>query len=140
MKEFGARLGMFLNGGETIELIGDVGAGKTTITKGIAKGLGVTENVSSPSFTVSRVYDGRDGIKLNHYDFYRLNDAGLMSEELTETLLNPKTVTIIEWGGLVSGILPDDKLSINITPQADNLRQIEIKADGLISQALLDRL
>jgi len=80
MTNFGKKLGSFLVGGEVIELVGDVGAGKTTLTKGIGIGLGVTENVQSPSFTISQVYDARDNLTLSHYDFYRLNDAGIMSE------------------------------------------------------------
>src|SRR4051812_49402655 len=97
MKEFGARLGALLQGGEVIELIGDVGAGKTTLTKGIATGLGVDEDVQSPSFTISRVYDTPSELRLSHYDFYRLQDAGIMADELRETISDPRGVTIIEW-------------------------------------------
>lgn len=140
MKELGVHIGTFLLGGETVELIGDVGAGKTTLVKGIAVGLGITENVSSPSFMISRIYDGHDDIKLAHYDFYRLQDAGLMNEELAETLLNSKMVTIIEWGGVVSEILPIDKLSIRINAKTEDSRQVEIKAGGIISQELLNKL
>ena len=67
MIDFGAKLGAELRGGEVIELIGDVGAGKTTFTKGLAKGLAIAETVQSPSFTISLVYDGR--LEIVHYDF-----------------------------------------------------------------------
>ena len=140
MEEFGAKLGALLVGGEIIELIGDVGAGKTTLARGIAIGLGITKNVSSPSFTISRVYDGRGDIRLAHYDFYRLDDAGLMNEELAETMSDPKTVTILEWSEIVAGILPADKLSIQISAKTEDSRQAEIKASGLISQRLLKKL
>jgi tRNA threonylcarbamoyladenosine biosynthesis protein TsaE len=83
MKLFGEKIGSFLRGGETIELVGDVGAGKTTLTKGIALGMGVDEDVQSPSFTISRLYTTPGGISLAHYDFYRLSDAGIMGDELT---------------------------------------------------------
>src|SRR5665647_571424 len=85
MRTLGEKLGLLLKGGEVIELVGDVGAGKTTFVKGLAHGLAIDEDVQSPSFTISRVYDARDDLQLAHYDFYRLNDAGIMANELTET-------------------------------------------------------
>ena len=120
MKAFGARLGALFSGGEVIELIGDVGAGKTTLAKGIASGLAVEEAVQSPSFTISRVYSGRNGLVLAHYDFYRLTDAGIMAEELRETISDHKTVTIIEWGGVVEGVMPTDRLTIRIASPTVN--------------------
>jgi len=86
MKLLGAKLGRLLRGGEIIELIGDVGAGKTTLTKGIAAGLGIDEDVQSPSFTISRVYDTPLKLRLAHYDFYRLHDPGIMAGERNETM------------------------------------------------------
>ena len=93
MIDFGAKLGAELRGGEVIELIGDVGAGKTTFTKGLAKGLAIAETVQSPSFTISRVYDGR--LELVHYDFYRLNNAGVMALELADNLSDAEKVVVI---------------------------------------------
>src|SRR5690349_6778223 len=116
MKVFGEKLGLMLGGGEIIELVGDVGAGKTTLTKGIAKGLDIDEDIQSPSFTISRVYDARDGLTLAHYDFYRLQDAGVMADELHETLHAPTAITIIEWADIVSGVLPSERLTIHIFP------------------------
>jgi len=139
MKEFGERLGSLLVGGEIIELVGDVGAGKTTLTKGMAVGLGVGEYVQSPSFTISRIYDGHDGLKLAHYDFYRLGDAGVMADELSETMADKKTVTIIEWADVVGGVLPIDRLSILIGALSENSRKVEIKAGGDNSNALLKK-
>jgi tRNA threonylcarbamoyladenosine biosynthesis protein TsaE len=85
MKQLGEEIGHSLKGGEVLELIGDVGAGKTTFTKGLAKGLGVAETVQSPSFTISRMYEAGD-LTLSHYDFYRLNDAGIMAMEIASAL------------------------------------------------------
>ena len=65
----GEKLGKSLHGGEVIELVGDIGAGKTALTKGIAKGMGVDDDVQSPTFTISRLYEGRNRIRLAHYDF-----------------------------------------------------------------------
>ena len=140
MKDFGAKLGALLVGGEIIELVGDVGAGKTTLTKGIAKGLGVDEDVQSPSFTISRVYDGRDGLTLAHYDFYRLQDAGVMADELHETVHTPTAVTIIEWADIVSGVLPAERLSIHISPLSEEARKVELRASGKKAMGLLEKL
>lgn len=140
MKALGRRISGLLKGGEVLELVGDVGAGKTTLTKGIAEGLGVDEDVQSPSFTISRVYDASNGLRLAHYDFYRLHDPGIMAAEMHETMNDSKTVTIIEWADIVSGILPADRLSIHITPVSEISRHIEIKAGGETSQALLKGL
>ncbi len=87
-KNLATKIGASLAGGEVFELVGDVGAGKTTFVKGLAKGLTVEDDVQSPSFTISRVYDARDGIQLAHYDFYRLYDAGIMANEIAEMTLD----------------------------------------------------
>lgn len=140
MKAFGVRLGGLLAGGEVLELVGDVGAGKTTLTKGIAVGMGVSEDVQSPSFTISRVYEGRDALQLSHYDFYRLGDAGIMADELHETIHDPQNVTIIEWAGIVSGVLPADHLTLTIISPEETVRRIELTAGGIKSKQLLEKL
>ncbi len=127
MKAFGESLGRRLRGGEVIELIGDVGAGKTTLVKGLAVGLAIDEDVQSPSFTISRVYDARDGLRLLHYDFYRLNDAGIMADELAEAVSDQAAVTVIEWADVVEGVLPDGHVSMTITAPTDETRRLEIK-------------
>jgi tRNA threonylcarbamoyladenosine biosynthesis protein TsaE len=126
MQLFGAQLGTFLRGGEVIELVGDVGAGKTTLTKSIAASLGILEDVQSPTFTISRLYDTSGGLRLAHYDFYRLHDAGIMADELQETLSDPQTITVIEWAEVVSNVLPSDRLRIGITSPTENSRRQEI--------------
>lgn len=134
-RDLGEKLGKLLRGGETIELSGDVGAGKTTFVKGLARGLSVDEDVQSPSFTISRVYDARDNLRLAHYDFYRLNDAGIMADELTETTADPETVTIIEWADIVEGVLPSHRLSIAFTAPTETVRQLTITGnEELIAQ------
>ncbi len=140
MKKFGAKLGAILTGGQAIELVGDVGAGKTTLAKGIATGMGIDETVQSPSFTISRVYDAVSGVRLAHYDFYRLQDAGIMTGELAETAADDSTVTIIEWAGIVEGVLPSDRLTIHITSPGEAERRIELVAGGAGSIELLEQL
>lgn len=124
MLEFGEQLGSTIRAPFLIELIGDVGTGKTTITRGIAKGLGVANAVTSPSFTIAKRYAALDGRALAHYDFYRLNDPGLMSEDLSESINDPNTITVIEWGNSVNGFLPPHTV-ISITLNDDGSRTVE---------------
>lgn len=139
-KRIGERIGSLLSGGEIIELIGDVGAGKTSLVKGIAIGLGVDEGIQSPSFTISRTYDARDEIKLVHYDFYRLASAGIMLNELQDSMSDPKNVIIIEWSEIVQDLLPSDRLKIEIVATDENSRILNCTADGNVSNRIIERL
>lgn len=140
MQDFGERLGAVLKGGEVIELVGDVGAGKTTLVRGLARGLGIEETVQSPSFTINRVYDAPHGVRLVHYDFYRLGDAGIMAEELDEALSDQNTVVVIEWASAVSGVLPADRLMIAITSPQEEAREIVLESGGAESRKLMGAL
>ena len=95
-KEFAEKLAN-VAGPVVVELIGDVGAGKTTLTRGLAKGLGAKEEITSPSFTISKSYALPKGKTLIHYDFYRLPDPGLMIEDLEENLNNKNNIIVVEW-------------------------------------------
>ena len=125
-KNIAEAIGRSLIGGEVIELIGDVGAGKTTFTKGLARGLGVQDEVQSPSFTISRVYDARDGLLVSHYDFYRLTDAGIMKNELIEASQDDKMITVIEWADIVESVLPEKRLTIRFEATSVSGRIITI--------------
>jgi len=140
MKTFGGKLGALLRGGEIIELAGDVGAGKTTLTKAIAKGMGIDEDVQSPSFTISRVYESPSGTMLAHYDFYRLSDAGIMGDELQETIHDPKSVTIIEWAGIIDDILPRDRLTVTFFTTGEESRRLTLTPGGEVSTRLREAL
>ena len=109
-----------------IELVGDVGAGKTTFTKGLARGLEITEEITSPTFTISKVYENSHGQKLVHYDFYRLENPGIMVEDLFENLQDPRTVTVIEWADTVSEILPANHLRLEILINDDGSRTLNL--------------
>jgi tRNA threonylcarbamoyladenosine biosynthesis protein TsaE len=139
-KELGRKIGEALRGGEILELTGDVGSGKTTLVKGIANGLDIDQYVQSPSFTINRIYKGRDGLSLSHYDFYRLDAAGIMADELAETINDPKTTTIIEWSGVVKGVLPDDRLTVHIIASGENSRKFTLSFGGEVSRRLLKGL
>ena len=130
MKQLGERLGSLLLGGECIELVGDVGSGKTTLTKGIAKGLGITETVQSPTFTINRTYESQRGIRLSHYDFYRLSDPGIMAAELQESLEESKTTIVIEWGEIVESVVPDGRLRITFVSPTAEVRQLSFAGTG----------
>jgi tRNA threonylcarbamoyladenosine biosynthesis protein TsaE len=106
--------GLKLGGGEVIELVGDVGVGKTTFVQGLARAIGVTGPVTSPSYTISNSYLGSDGLTLDHYDFYRLDNPGIMKTAIAESINNPQTVTVIEWGQAVAGVLPPGRRVIEI--------------------------
>lgn len=110
-----------------IELIGDVGAGKTTLTKGIGEGLQVDDDVQSPTFTISREYSARDGLGLHHYDFYRLNDPGVVSYELAESVADPHVVTVVEWAETVQDVLPEERITISLAHGANESRECNVK-------------
>lgn len=126
MIEFGKEIGSNLEGGSVLELIGDVGAGKTTFTKGLALGLGVLETVQSPTFTISRVYEG-DNLTLSHYDFYRLNDYGIMKMELAENLSDPQNITVVEWAGELADILPEKHLRLIFESISEDKRLVKVR-------------
>jgi len=126
MKDLASSIGASLVGGEVFELVGDVGAGKTTFVKGLARGLGVEDDVQSPSFTISRLYDARDGIQLVHYDFYRLNEPGIMADEVSEMVRDPKTVTVIEWAAIVEGVLPENRFTLTFESPTETMRAVTV--------------
>lgn len=111
------------NTARVLELTGDVGAGKTTLTRGIAEGLGVAEAVTSPSFTISKRYAFPGGV-LVHYDFYRLPDPGIMRDEIAEALADPQNVIVVEWGGSVADLLPENHTRMSISLLDDGGREI----------------
>jgi tRNA threonylcarbamoyladenosine biosynthesis protein TsaE len=125
MLDFGKKFAKQVNTPTVIELIGDVGAGKTTFVRGLATGLDITEPITSPSFTISKSYalPNNKG-RLVHYDFYRLSDPGLMSNDLADNLANPHNIIVIEWGESVENILPENRTQIKIKYNNDNSREV----------------
>ena len=123
MLDFGKKYAESLEIPAVIELVGDVGAGKTTFVRGLAQGLGISEPLSSPSFTISRFYQGEKSA-LTHYDFYRLEDPGLMAEDLADAIEDDNNVTVIEWGQSIADILPEDHKVIEIKYIDENTREI----------------
>jgi len=124
--ELAAQVGRRLHGGEVIELVGDLGSGKTAFVRGLAQGLGVENQVHSPSFTLSNEYQAGK-CTLHHFDFYRLAQPGIMRQELAEVLDDPQAVTVIEWPEIVENILPADRLTINLRASGETNRQLVFK-------------
>jgi len=113
-----------LRGGEVIELVSDLGGGKTTFVRGLAKGLGSHDKVASPSYTISRVY--KAGSKeLHHFDFYRLHEPGVLAHELAEMMHDKDSVVVIEWADIVQGVLPPARLTVQIRTTGDMTRTLK---------------
>jgi tRNA threonylcarbamoyladenosine biosynthesis protein TsaE len=110
---------------ELIELRADLGGGKTTFTKGFVRGLGSADKVSSPTFTLNKIYKA-DHIEIHHFDFYRLDEPGVVSDQLEESLQNSRVVTIVEWADIVAGVLPDERITIEFKAVADTEDEREI--------------
>lgn len=136
MRQFGVDMAKHLKGGEIIELVGDVGSGKTTFVKGLALGLGIKDDVQSPSFTISREYKINDNLTLVHYDFYRLDDPGLMAHEIHEKVGSPNFITVIEWAGIVEEIMPIDRLTLSILSPTKDTRRVLVESHGVTSMGL----
>ena len=116
-------LGSKLRGGEVIELVSDLGGGKTTFTRGLVRGAKSTDKVASPTFTISKEYDAPQ-FTIHHFDFYRLNEAGIVANELAEVIQDPEAVTVIEWGEIVHDVLPVNRLTITIEQTAEGNRTL----------------
>ena len=137
----GKALGATLRGNEVIELIGDLGSGKTLLVRGIAEGIQSNDIVQSPSFTISRVYKGTD-MEIQHYDFYRLgNNPGILKAELAESLSDPRVAVITEWANSVEDVLPEDRLVISIAyQQSEESRKLIFRPTGEKSVRLIEAL
>ena len=126
----GEELAMLLKPGDVIALTGDLGTGKTTFTKGIARGLGVahSEYVNSPSFTLIKEYAGR--ISLYHIDLYRLDDLCDMEYLGIEEYVGTDGVAVVEWAEKLKGLLPKEHLHICIKIKDENTREFDFKSYG----------
>ena len=111
--ELGRKIGLQARPGQVYTLTGDLGVGKTVFTQGVAAGLGITEPVSSPTFTIVQVYEeGR--LPFYHFDVYRIGDIEEMEEIGYDDYFFGEGVCLIEWAELIEEILPDDRISITI--------------------------
>ena len=127
--ELARAVGELLRPGDVISLVGELGAGKTVFARGVARALGVTELVVSPTFTIVREYEGR--VPLVHVDVYRIDAVQELHDLGFEEVVRDDAVTIVEWGDMIDGLLPGDRLDIRLTPgAADDERVVEIEGHG----------
>lgn len=122
--DLGAVIGKALKGGEVIELVSDLGGGKTTFVKGLAMGFGSTDPAASPSFTISFTYSREDGKQIHHFDFYRLTEPGIMAAELEEYIGDANSVVLVEWGEIVADTLPPQRVTVEIKARSDTDREL----------------
>ena len=135
-QEIAEQLGEILHAGDVITLEGDLGAGKTSFTKGLARGLGITRNVSSPTFTIVKEYNGR--LPLYHMDAYRLEDS---EEDIGfDEYFNGNGVSVIEWAQFIEDYLPEERLEIMMEYTGENTRQLTFKANGARYSELLNEI
>jgi len=119
-------IGQQLKGGEVIELVSDLGGGKTTFVRGLAKGFGSDDKVASPTYTISKVYK-HGQLELHHFDFYRLQEAGLVSHELAEVIDDPSCTVVVEWGEVVHDVLPETRMKLAIIKTGEESRILNVE-------------
>lgn len=127
-ERLGELLGSLIIPPIAIELTGDLGAGKTSLVRGLVRGFGSADQATSPSFSLSNIYETDDG-KIYHFDLYRLaGDPGVVKAELAEALTEPKAIVVVEWGKTVEKLLPPDSLKIELEadPEVEDERQISL--------------
>lgn len=147
-RDFGAHLGRLLVPGIVVALSGDLGAGKTSLTQGIAIGLGIAARVTSPTFTLVNEYDAGSSIRLIHMDSYRLGDShdDAVTEAETfgieEVLDDEDAVVVIEWAERLASVLPADCLKITLAHDTGDVdaRRIQIVTTGPRSRAILEQI
>lgn len=134
--ELGKKIGQLLKPGMMITLNGDLGAGKTTFTKGIGQALEINRIINSPTFTILKQYRGK--YNLSHFDAYRLEgqDENLGFEEIFDS----DDICVVEWPEFIETILPHDRLEITIQRVDDQVRKFELTAIGQRYEDLLGEL
>lgn len=139
-RALGEKLAPLLKPGDVICLNGDLGAGKTAFSQGVARGLGVTDPVTSPTFTLINEYQGR--LPLYHFDVYRLGGPEEMEDLGYEEYFYGRGVCLIEWAQLVEDVLPEDRLDITLTRGADlaDTRVVELVPAGERYRQLVEEL
>jgi tRNA threonylcarbamoyladenosine biosynthesis protein TsaE len=128
-RELGAALAACLLPHDVVVLTGELGAGKTTLVQGIARGLGATEHVASPTFTLVREYtSGR--VPLAHVDLYRLEREQDVLDLALDELEDGERVLLVEWGDPVAELIAEERLRIELTADTDDVRRISITTVG----------
>lgn len=138
-QKFGEKLGSILKEGDILCLNGDLGAGKTTLTKSIGSGLGVDEYITSPTFALINEYRGR--LPVYHIDVYRLENVEEIDDLGFDEYIYGSGVTIIEWAERIRSFLPKDRIILDIRRGDDeNSRRVSLSGDGERYRAVLRRV
>lgn len=136
-----AQLARRLRGGDVVALIGDLGAGKTAFTQGLAAGLGITAPVTSPTFVLINRYRAADGRVLQHADCYRLADASAEMWDIGLTdLMAGDEIVVIEWADRIADLLPAERLEITFAYLTENRRRLTFVGHGARWTTLVRRL
>jgi tRNA threonylcarbamoyladenosine biosynthesis protein TsaE len=132
-------MGKHVNRGSVIALTGDLGSGKTCLTQGIAKGLGVPEHlyVTSPSYVLVNEYPG--SLRLFHLDLYRIDNVAQLDDIGIDEILGSDDVAVIEWAEKMEDFLPEERLFISISIIDDETRDFHITASGQAAVNLVER-
>jgi tRNA threonylcarbamoyladenosine biosynthesis protein TsaE len=134
-RDLAAALAALAQPGDLFVLAGDLGAGKTAFVQGFGAGLGVTEPITSPTFTLAQQYEGR--LRVHHLDVYRLDQLGEVAELGLSELLDDGGVVLIEWGDAILPVLPNDYLEVRLT-FGDGEPEAHDAAPGAASQAVAE--
>lgn len=128
-QDLGEALSALARGGDLVLLAGDLGAGKTAFVQGFGRGLGVAGRITSPTFTLVHVYEGR--VPVHHLDVYRIEQLGEALDLGLPEMLDAGGVVLIEWGDAILPVLPHDYLEVRLTfGEGDDDRRIELDAVG----------
>ena len=136
-QKIGAALSTQLEPNDVLILLGDMGAGKSEFTRGLARGLGVTGYVTSPTFTIMQLHDsGR--LPLYHFDWYRLNGVDELYEMGMDEYLGGDGVAVVEWPSQCPEAIPETHLAVHLTPVGDSEREITFEPMGDFRKISLD--
>ncbi len=137
---FGERLGRRLEGGDVVGLYGQLGSGKTTLVKGIAKGAGVRDarRVNSPSFVILKAYEGR--LPLYHFDVYRLADPRGLDTVGYKDYFYGEGISVVEWADKIEDMMPRERLCVRLTVESEDTRSAQITPYGERYTRLMEKV
>lgn len=139
-QELALKIARMLSGGEVILLKGDLGGGKTTFVKGLARGLDIKDNITSPSFVIKKIYSARNNLNLEHLDLYRVNQEEIAGDpSLLENFGSDDNIAIVEWGEKIQDNL-SHHLCIKFYYIDQNKRKLEFSAQGKKENTILERI
>lgn len=136
-KKYATSLALLLSPGCTLILTGDLGAGKTTFTKALARALGVKSVVTSPSFTLLKEYEGK--LDLFHLDLYRIRTIEEIQDLALEDIYTAGGITVIEWGDKLASLLPQEYIEIEIKNPDGNERDLVVRSYGTVSSSIINK-